>query len=116
MLGGGVVIAAAAPLAIVILTGKIIASKIWKKQVAKKIVKSYDDEGILSELISANCDYWENTSNAFINATKKLEKDYERYISSLKKELYDIDDDEIKAKIIVEEKRINMYETLIEKL
>ena len=116
MLGGGAIIAAAAPLAIVFLAGKIIVSKIWKKQIAKKIVKSYDDEGILSALISTNRDYWENTSNAFINATKKLEKDYEQHISSLKKELYDTDDDEIKAKIIVEEKRINMYETLIEKL
>lgn len=115
-LGGGVIIAGIAPFAVALLTGKFIISRVWKKQIAKKILKNYDNEGALATLISSNRDYWENTSNAFINATKKLEKDYEQYISSLKKELYDTDDDEIKAKINVEEKRINMYETLIEKL
>ena len=45
-----------------------------------------------------------------------MEKDFENYINSLKKEIESCDDDDIKSKINIEENRINIYRTLLDNL
>ena len=88
----------------------------WKKRTAKKIVKKYDELHVLQDFESNNKNYWSDTKIAFIKASNNMEKDFENYINSLKKEIESCDDDDIKSKINIEENRINIYRTLLDNL
>lgn len=87
----------------------------WKKNVANKIVKKYDEKNALQGFLSQNNHYWLDTEQSFIQASTNLEKEFEAYISALKEEVYS-NDDEIITKIESEEHRINIYNSLLDNL
>lgn len=111
------------PVVLAIGMGVILASIVlialsgsWKKNIAKKIVEKYDEKGVLSTFVSQNNKFWSDTNDAFIKASKKLEDDFEDYISELKKEVYGSNDDDVKIKIASEENKIKAFDSLLEKL
>lgn len=61
---GGPVVLGIALAAIAAITAFGIFTGTWKKAVAKKIVKAYDDEGVKESLIERITDYWMETMEA----------------------------------------------------
>lgn len=103
------------PIVIVIRIATILASLVyvmfsgsWKKAISKKIVNAYDKKNVLANYLTQNTTYWNDTEKAFKHASGKLEKDFEYYIANLKKEVYESDDEDVKAKIALCESNIRV--------
>lgn len=88
----------------------------WKKNIAKKIVKQYDDHHVLQSYTSNIKKYWDDTETAFIAATNRMEHDYEEYFTSLKKQVFDTEDSQITHDIEVKELEYGFYKEIIDKL
>lgn len=71
----------------------------WRKSVAKKIVKSMEDEKVLEKYNSGIHDYWNTTETAFEQAARKLEEELEAYVENLRDIVNSSDINEIKKKI-----------------
>lgn len=120
---GGTAAASAAiggPIVIVIRIATILASLVyvmfsgsWKKAISKKIVNAYDKKNVLANYLTQNTTYWNDTEKAFKHASGKLEKDFEYYIANLKKEVYESDDEDVKAKIALCESNIRVCNLLL---
>lgn len=111
------------PLVLILSLASMLASFVymifsggWKKSIANKIVKKYDEQNVLHSYLSQNKQYWLDTEKAFMQASTKLENDFEKYISDLREELYNSDDDDINNRIVAEENKIIIFNSLIEKL
>ena len=113
---GGPVVLAIGLAAILASLAYAMFSGGWKKSISKKIVKEYDKENVLASYLSQNTTFWSDTKEAFIQASAKLDKDFEDYIANLKKEVYESDDEEIKAKIATGEYNIRVYNSLLKNL
>ena len=81
-------------------------------EIAKNIVKSADDKGILATLVLRNNKLWEAIKETFVDSSKRLEDGFENYISELKNVVYGSDDD-IRFMIASEENNIKSYDSLI---
>lgn len=108
------------PIVIVISIATILASLVyvmfsgsWKKAISKKIVNAYDKKNVLANYLTQNTTYWNDTEKAFKHASGKLEKDFEYYIANLKKEVYESDDEDVKAKIALCESNIRVCNLLL---
>lgn len=108
------------PIVIVIRIATILASLVyvmfsgsWKKAISKKIVNAYDKKNVLANYLTQNTTYWNDTEKAFKHASGKLEKDFEYYIANLKKEVYESDDEDVKAKIALCESNIRVCNLLL---
>ena len=53
----------------------VIFSGGWKKSIAKKIIKEYDKKNVLTQYLTLNSKFWDDTKNAFEKAAEKLERE-----------------------------------------
>lgn len=88
----------------------------WKKSIANKIIKEYDKKNVLTQYLTLNSKFWDDTENAFEKAAEKLEKDFEEHIAKLKKEVFESNDEDIKANISSCENNVKFYDSLLNKL
>ena len=114
-IGGPIVIAVGLAVLVGMLFFGIFAAN-WKEAVAKKIVKEFDKKNVLDDCLKSIEQYWDDTKVAFISAADNMEKEYNDYLETLKKEINETNDDEINQKIKAEEKRLNIYTQLINNL
>jgi hypothetical protein len=65
----------------------------WEKTVAKKLVKSYEDNQVDKKYRDAIKNYWRQTEDAFDAATKDLDEQWDKYVADLENTIneYDID-------------------------
>lgn len=113
-IGGPVVIAVALAVLIAVAIYSIVRN--WKVGIAKKIIKEYDKQNVLEEYKKAIAKYWDDTQVAFISSSDNMEKEYKEYLETLKNEINKTNDEELKQKIEAEEKKINIYNQLINNL
>ncbi|WP_455537138.1 dynamin family protein [Prevotella koreensis] len=111
------------PVVLAIRLAAILASFVYvlflgdrRIKIAKRIIKEYDKNKVLSNYLSQNSKYWSDTEVAFSTAANKLEKDFEDYIASLDKDINTSDDDNINLKIVSEERKIRVYDSLLKNL
>lgn len=71
----------------------------WEKSVAKKLVKSYEENEVLDKYSSSISGYWNDTDKAFIAAAKKLDEEWDNYVSNLETLVDDYDVDNINNNI-----------------
>lgn len=101
-IGGDIALSALSLGPIGVAIGLVIAASLgiaklfgggWEKSVAKKLVKSYEENDLIGKYHNAIKEYWVNTDKAFEQATKKLDNEWNRYVSELRStvEEYDID-------------------------
>lgn len=114
-IGGPIVIAIGIAVVLASLIYAIFSAG-WKKTIAKKIVKGYDEKNVLSHYLSLNTQYWSDTEDAFNQASSQLEKDFEEYIAGLRKEVFESNDEEIKSKITSGEYKIMVYESILKSI
>lgn len=114
-IGGPVVIAIGLAALVGALFFAIFAAN-WKETIAKKIVKKYDKEKVLEEYQKSIAKYWDDTEAAFVSAADNMEKEYKEYLETLRREINEINDDEINKEIEAEEKSLNVYTQMINNL
>lgn len=93
-----------------------IFAKNWKEAVAKKIVQEYDKEKVLEKYQMAIAKHWDDTKLAFISGADNMDKEYKEHLDSLRKEIYETNEEEINQKIEAEEKSLDVYTQLINNL
>lgn len=71
----------------------------WEKSVAKKLVKSYEENEVLDKYSSSISGYWDDTDKAFNAAAKKLDEEWDNYVSNLEALVDDYDVDNINNNI-----------------
>lgn len=113
-IGGPVVIAVALAVLIAVAIYSIVVN--WEVGIAKKIIKEYDKQNVLEKYKVAIAKYWDDTQVAFISSSDNMEKEYKEYLETLKNEINKTNDEELKQKIEMEEKKINLYNQLINNL
>jgi hypothetical protein len=66
----------------------------WEKNIAKKIVESYDKNDVTGKYREGIRQYWSQTEEAFKHAAESLDTEWNNYVSSLRTmvESYDIND------------------------
>ena len=90
-IGGPVVLGVA--LAVIAAIGAFaIFTGGWRKSVAKKLVKAFDEERVLDKLNRTTSKYWIDTQNAFEFAANNLDAEWKKQIEKLRAEInnYDI--------------------------
>lgn len=113
---GGPIVIAVGIAALIGIAFWIILSGGWQSSVAKKIVKEYDKKKVLAEYTKNMKDFWKDTRVAFLRAAENLEKEYENYLNTLKKDILETNDDEINEKIATENNKCSVFEQLITNL
>ncbi len=97
-LGGPVVLGVA--LAAVTMAGVFAAfSGSWKKRVANKIIRSYQEQNARSKYNISIDQFWDDTEAAFKTASDNLEKQWLQYIGNLRTKLNDYDAEELKKQL-----------------
>lgn len=71
----------------------------WEKNVAKRIVKVYEENNIGEKIRKEINNYWKKTENAFDEAAEKLDEKWNDYVNGLRNTLDNFDKDEIQKKI-----------------
>ncbi|MDD3417689.1 MAG: dynamin family protein [Lachnospiraceae bacterium] len=108
-LGGDIALGAAVFGPIGIAIGLIIAASLgiaklfggsWEKSVAKKIVKAYDDNGVVEKFRSGINNYWTSTDAAFVKAAQALDEEWEKYVDTLRDTVNNYNVEEISNSIV----------------
>lgn len=84
----------------------------WKKDVAKKIIKSYSQENFIENFFEESDKYWEDTKISFNKAIEKVEQDWSNKISEYKKLAKEDDIGELRQKIEMLEKGEDFFKNL----
>lgn len=72
----------------------------WEKTVAKKIVATIEENGVLDKFIDCIKNYWDETESAFNQAAQKLDEEWNAYVENLREIINGYDIHEIQNKII----------------
>lgn len=64
----------------------------WQKNVAKKIIKTIEENNVVEQFRDGITHYWDETEDAFNNAAKALDEDWKKYVEDLREavEGYDV--------------------------
>lgn len=109
-LGGDIAIGSAFFGPIGVVVGLAIAAVIgivklfgggWEKNVAKKLVKAFDDNNVIEKYLEEVDRYWNNTKDAFDKAAKKLDEEWDKYVNTLRSTVSDYDIEKINRNILV---------------
>ena len=73
----------------------------WEKNIAKKIVKAYEENEVVEKYRSEIEKYWEKTEEAFKLATEKLDKEWKDYLTDLEATVNEYDCEKINEKIVI---------------
>ena len=107
-IGGDIALSALSLGPIGVAIGLVIAASLgiaklfgggWEKSVAKKLIKSYEENDLIEKYHNAIKEYWVNTDKAFEQAAKKLDDEWNRYVSELRSTVEEYDIDSINANI-----------------
>lgn len=71
----------------------------WEKREAKKIVKEYDENGVVEKYCTAISDYWNKTENAFNQAAEELDMKWNEYVDNLRDTVNNYDVNKIQGDI-----------------
>ena len=71
----------------------------WEKNVAKKIVESYDDNDFKRSFKNLITDYWKQTESAFVQANREVEKKWVKTVEELRNKINSYDAVEIQNNI-----------------
>jgi len=71
----------------------------WEKNVAKKIIETFEKNNILGEYNNYITQYWKQTDDAFEKAAKEMENEQHNYIESLRKTVNEYDVEKIENDI-----------------
>lgn len=120
-LGGDIALGAVAFGPIGIAIGLIIAASLgiaklfggsWEKSVAKKLVKSYDENGVVEKFRSGINDYWTSTDDAFLKAAQSLDEEWEKYVDTLRDTVNNYNVEEISNNIVVLKNLMGFFENI----
>lgn len=81
----------------------------WEKSVAKKLVKSYEENNVIDQYRNAIYDYWEKTENAFDKAAFKLDEEWNSYVSILRQTVEEYDVDKINENLVTLKNIMNFF-------
>jgi transcriptional regulator with XRE-family HTH domain len=71
----------------------------WEKNLAKKIVKFFDEEDVIGQFRAGIRDFWVETNEAFNQAATALDNDWASYVKNLRNVIDEYDINEIRHKI-----------------
>jgi len=120
-LGGNVALGATAFGPIGIAIGLVIAASLgiaklfggsWEQNVAKKLVKAYDDNGVVEKFRMSINEYWTNTDDAFNQAAQALDTEWEKYVDTLRDTVNNYNVEEIKNSIVVLKNLMVFFENI----
>lgn len=106
--GGGIALGAISLGPIGIVAGLAIAGIIgivklfgggWEKTVAKKIVKAFEENRVVEKYRKGMEDYWDKTGYAFNEAARQLDREWDKYVKSLKDAVNNYDINELEDNI-----------------
>jgi transcriptional regulator with XRE-family HTH domain len=91
---GGPIVLAIGLAVIAAISVILIFGGLWKKDLAKKMVKAYEEKNALAEYKKAIDQFWGETQKAFSAAADNMERDWQKHVSNLRGMLnnYDVDD------------------------
>lgn len=72
----------------------------WEKNVAKKLVKAFEENHIQEKYKVAIDNYWEETKQAFDSAAQTLELEWTAYVENMRKIVQEYDAQEIKNLLV----------------
>ena len=120
-LGGNIALGASMFGPIGIAIGIIIAASLgitklfgggWEKSVAKKLVKTYDDNNVVKQFDEAVTDYWEKTKYAFEQSAQKLDEEWSNYVEILRDTVNNYDIEKIKDNIVTLRNLMSFFDNI----
>lgn len=67
----------------------------WERNVAQKLVKSFEENHVQESFSSAISKYWKDAENAFDHAAQVLEENWVTYVENLRKAVNEYDDQQL---------------------
>lgn len=84
----------------------------WEKNVAKKLVKAYDENGLVEKYRNGIRDYWNNTDDAFVKAAQSLDEEWEKYVDTLRDTVNNYNVEEISNNIVILKNLMVFFENI----
>ena len=84
----------------------------WEKNLAKKIVKFFDEEDVVGQFRVGIRAFWDETQNTFNQASNTLDKDWTNYVENLRNVVDEYDINEIQHKIATLKVLSNFFDNI----
>jgi transcriptional regulator with XRE-family HTH domain len=98
-IGGPVTLAIGLSLLTAFSAFMLVTNINWEKNLAKKIVKEFNNKFVLNEYYNVVINYWDSTKIAFNAAASNLEKEWKKYQESIESMVDNYDTKDIEKKI-----------------
>jgi transcriptional regulator with XRE-family HTH domain len=98
-IGGPVTLAIGLSLLTAFSAFMLVTNINWEKNLAKKIVKEFNNKFVLNEYYNVVINYWDSTKIAFNTAASNLEKEWKKYQESIESMVDNYDTKDIEKKI-----------------
>lgn len=84
----------------------------WEKSVAKKLVSAFEEKGVSDKYRQAIREYWEQTENAFDQATEQLDQKWNVYVEQLQNTVDSYDIEQIESSISAAKNIQNFFKNI----
>lgn len=84
----------------------------WEKNVAKKLVKAYEDNDVVRKFRSGIKKYWIETDDAFVKAAQSLDEEWDKYVNALRDIVDNYNVEEISNNIVILKNMFFIFENI----